>query len=134
MCPAHVKRSSDMPFDVKESMYIVKEAKYVDMNGFLKGSIIKYQRNSNNIKYRRSLIREECHLEEMVRTHRKYVLSCDIWMGMKTENIPYRELTHSNFLKQILFPRYQLELNTILKILELIYKYIGGFEIFEQSL
>ena len=61
-----------MVFDIKESIYFVKEAKYVDINDFLKGSIIKYQMNSNNIQHKRSLMREGYYLEEMVRTYRKY--------------------------------------------------------------
>lgn len=50
MYPAHVKPSLDMAFDVKEFTYFVKEARYVDMHGFLKGSIIKCQMNGSNIK------------------------------------------------------------------------------------
>ena len=49
MCTAHVRHSSDMAFDIKDSIYFVKEAKYVDITDFLKGNIIKYQMNSNNI-------------------------------------------------------------------------------------
>lgn len=73
MCPANVKHSPDMVFDVKEAIYFVKEAKYVNINGFFKGRIIMYQMNSNNIKYRSFIKeREECQLDETVRTQRKY--------------------------------------------------------------
>lgn len=37
----YVKFFLDMVFDVKEFIYFVKEVRYVDMYGFLKGSIIK---------------------------------------------------------------------------------------------
>ena len=37
MCIAHVRHSLDTAFDIKESIYFVKEAKYVDINDFLKG-------------------------------------------------------------------------------------------------
>lgn len=72
MCIAHVRHSLDTAFDIKESIYFVKEAKYVDINDFLKGNIIKYQMNSNNIRHKRSLMREGCYLQEIVRTYRKY--------------------------------------------------------------
>lgn len=66
MCTAHIKPSSEMVFDVKEFVYFVKEARDTEMNGILKCSIIKCQMNGSNTKYRGSLLREECHPDEMV--------------------------------------------------------------------
>lgn len=69
-------------------------------------------------------------------SQKSWILGWDVWMGMKAEEITCWGLPCPNFLKQILFQRYQVELNTILilKSLELIYRYVGGFGIFEKSI
>ena len=56
---------------VKDFMYFVKETRYIDMDGFIKGSI-ECQMNESNNQYRGHLIRGGYHSDEMVRIHKNY--------------------------------------------------------------
>lgn len=136
-CPAHVQHSSDMAFEVKEFTYFVMEARYIDMSEFFKGSIINCRMNGSNIKYRRSLIRERMSFRLNGQDSQKlWVLSWKYMDADENRENHILGLLHSNFLQHILCQRYQVELNTILtlKSLELIYRYVGSFEMFEESI